>query len=117
MGWISIVSTACAWRPADSPISAPTISTILPPPKPPSPALGRPTGPRGRSDLRGGSNGRPFFADYAQKPEGLPKTLGALGPYAPNRLIVVFGCGGDRDAGKRPMMGAIAAQLADCVIV
>src|SRR5262249_54065627 len=47
----------------------------------------------------------------------LAKALTALRPYAANRLIVVFGCGGDRDAGKRPMMGAIATQLADRVVV
>src|SRR5262249_10859511 len=49
--------------------------------------------------------------------DALAKTLEALRPYATNRLVVVFGCGGDRDPGKRPMMGGIAAQLADRVIV
>ena len=47
----------------------------------------------------------------------LEKALAALRPYAKGRLVVVFGCGGDRDAGKRPLMGAIAAQGADRVIV
>src|SRR5207302_5896481 len=49
--------------------------------------------------------------------DALAKALDALRPYASGRLVVVFGCGGDRDAGKRPMMGAIAARLADRVIV
>ena len=45
------------------------------------------------------------------------KALEALRPYASGQLVVVFGCGGDRDPGKRPMMGAIAARLADRVVV
>jgi UDP-N-acetylmuramoyl-L-alanyl-D-glutamate--2,6-diaminopimelate ligase len=65
----------------------------------------------------GESHGAPIFVDYAHKPDALAKALEALRPYVAGRLVVVFGCGGDRDAGKRPMMGAIAAQLADRVIV
>ncbi len=61
--------------------------------------------------------GAPIFVDYAHKPDALAKALEALRPYASGRLVVVFGCGGDRDAGKRPMMGAIAAKLADRVVV
>jgi UDP-N-acetylmuramoyl-L-alanyl-D-glutamate--2,6-diaminopimelate ligase len=80
-------------------------------------ALAHLKGAKGRLELVGESNGAPIFVDYAHKPDALAKTLEALRPYASNRLVVVFGCGGDRDAGKRPMMGAIAAQLADCVIV
>jgi len=57
------------------------------------------------------------FVDYAHKPDALAKALEALRPYVTSRLIVVFGCGGDRDPGKRPMMGEIAAQLADRVVV
>jgi UDP-N-acetylmuramoyl-L-alanyl-D-glutamate--2,6-diaminopimelate ligase len=74
-------------------------------------------GAKGRLELVGEHNGAPIFIDYAHKPDALAKALEALRPYATNRLVVVFGCGGDRDAGKRPMMGAIAARLADCVIV
>jgi UDP-N-acetylmuramoyl-L-alanyl-D-glutamate--2,6-diaminopimelate ligase len=74
-------------------------------------------GARGRLELVGESNGAPIFVDYAHKPDALAKALEALRPYASNRLVVVFGCGGDRDPGKRPMMGAIAAQLADRVVV
>ena len=62
-------------------------------------------------------NGAPIFIDYAHKPDALKKTLESLRPYARGQLIVVFGAGGDRDAGKRPIMGRIAAEMADRVIV
>jgi UDP-N-acetylmuramoyl-L-alanyl-D-glutamate--2,6-diaminopimelate ligase len=62
-------------------------------------------------------NGAPIFVDYAHKPDALAKALQALRPYAKRKLVVVFGAGGDRDAGKRPIMGAIAAEHADRVIV
>ena len=74
-------------------------------------------GAKGRLELVGAQNGAPVFVDYAHKPDALAKALEALRPYAARRLVVVFGCGGDRDAGKRPMMGAIAAAKADRVIV
>jgi UDP-N-acetylmuramoyl-L-alanyl-D-glutamate--2,6-diaminopimelate ligase len=80
-------------------------------------ALPKLKGAKGRLDLAGEKNGAPIFVDYAHKPDALAKALEALRPYASGRLVVVFGCGGDRDAGKRPMMGAIAAQMADRVIV
>ena len=73
--------------------------------------------PRAGSSSSASSNGAPIFVDYAHKPDALAKALEALRPYATGSLIVVFGCGGDRDHGKRPMMGAIAAELADRVIV
>jgi UDP-N-acetylmuramoyl-L-alanyl-D-glutamate--2,6-diaminopimelate ligase len=57
------------------------------------------------------------FVDYAHKPDALAKALGALRPFVRGRLVVVFGAGGDRDAGKRPLMGEIAARLADDVII
>ena len=80
-------------------------------------ALGNLKGAKGRLELVGQHNGAPIFVDYAHKPDALAKALQALRPYAKRRLVVVFGCGGDRDQGKRPMMGAIAAKLADRVVV
>jgi UDP-N-acetylmuramoyl-L-alanyl-D-glutamate--2,6-diaminopimelate ligase len=80
-------------------------------------ALGDLKGAKGRLELVGEHNGAPIFVDYAHKPDALAKALEALRPYASGRLVVVFGCGGDRDQGKRPMMGAIAAKLADRVVV
>jgi UDP-N-acetylmuramoyl-L-alanyl-D-glutamate--2,6-diaminopimelate ligase len=74
-------------------------------------------GAKGRLDLVGERNGAPIFVDYAHKPDALAKALEALRPYVQRRLVVVFGCGGDRDAGKRPLMGEIAAKAADRVIV
>ena len=62
-------------------------------------------------------NDAPIFVDYAHKPDALDKVLRTLRPLAQRRLIVVFGCGGDRDKGKRPIMGELAARLADDVIV
>ncbi|KQW22059.1 UDP-N-acetylmuramoylalanyl-D-glutamate--2,6-diaminopimelate ligase [Afipia sp. Root123D2] len=74
-------------------------------------------GAKGRLEFVGERNGAPVFVDYAHKPDALAKALEALRPYAKRKLIVVFGAGGDRDAGKRPLMGAIAAQGADKIIV
>jgi UDP-N-acetylmuramoyl-L-alanyl-D-glutamate--2,6-diaminopimelate ligase len=74
-------------------------------------------GAKGRLERVGERNGAPIFVDYAHKPDALAKALQALRPYARRRLVVVFGAGGDRDAGKRPIMGAIAADNADGVIV
>ena len=62
-------------------------------------------------------NGAPIYVDYAHTPDSLQKVLEALRPHTQNRLHVVFGCGGDRDRGKRPLMGAVAVKLADDVIV
>jgi UDP-N-acetylmuramoyl-L-alanyl-D-glutamate--2,6-diaminopimelate ligase len=74
-------------------------------------------GAKGRLERVGEHNGAPIFVDYAHKPDALAKALQALRPYVKRKLIVVFGCGGDRDAGKRPLMGAIASDNADSVIV
>ena len=74
-------------------------------------------GAKGRLELVGERSGAPFFVDYAHKPDALAKALQALRPYAKRKLVVVFGAGGDRDAGKRPLMGEIAAQNADSVII
>ena len=80
-------------------------------------ALAQLRGAPGRLEKIGERDGAPVFVDYAHKPDALEKVLTALRPLASGRLIVVFGCGGDRDAGKRPIMGEIAARLADVVIV
>lgn len=74
-------------------------------------------GARGRLERVGERNGAPVFVDYAHKPDALAKALQALRPYAKRKLVVVFGAGGDRDAGKRPLMGAIAVDNADVVII
>ena len=61
--------------------------------------------------------GAPVYIDYAHTPDALEAAIAALRPHVSNRLITVFGAGGDRDAGKRPEMGAVAAKLSDVVIV
>ncbi len=73
---------------------------------------------KGRMEHVGPSkSGGHVFVDYAHTPDGLDVLLRAARPHAPGRIIVVFGCGGDRDADKRGKMGAIAARHADVVIV
>jgi UDP-N-acetylmuramoyl-L-alanyl-D-glutamate--2,6-diaminopimelate ligase len=80
-------------------------------------ALGELKGAKGRLELVGEKNGASIFVDYAHKPDALAKALDALRPYVTGRLVVVFGAGGDRDPGKRPMMGQIAAAKADRVVI
>ena len=62
-------------------------------------------------------NGAAIYVDYAHTPDGLETMLTAVRPHAQKRLLTVFGCGGDRDRGKRPMMGEIAARLSDHAII
>lgn len=64
-----------------------------------------------------GAKGGEAYVDYAHTPDGLETVLAALRPHTRGKLIVVFGAGGDRDRGKRPLMGEIAARLADVAIV
>jgi UDP-N-acetylmuramoyl-L-alanyl-D-glutamate--2,6-diaminopimelate ligase len=74
----------------------------------------------GRMERVAGPGGRPspsVLVDYAHTPDGLENALAACRPFTRGRLICVFGCGGDRDRSKRPQMGAIAARLADAVVV
>jgi UDP-N-acetylmuramoyl-L-alanyl-D-glutamate--2,6-diaminopimelate ligase len=80
-------------------------------------ALEKLAGAQGRLELAGTRNGAPIFIDYAHKPDALKKALESLRPYARGKLMVVFGAGGDRDTGKRPIMGRIAVENADRVIV
>ncbi len=63
------------------------------------------------------AEGAPVYVDYAHTPDALETVLKALRPHVVGRLQLVFGCGGDRDKGKRPLMGAAAAKLANNVIV
>jgi len=72
----------------------------------------------GRMEMFGGRGVTPLaIVDYAHTPDALAKALRAARLHCRGQLRVVFGCGGDRDAGKRPLMGRIAAELADDVIV
>ncbi len=73
---------------------------------------------KGRMEHVGATkSGAHVFVDYAHTPDGLDVLLRAARPHAPGRIVLVFGCGGDRDKGKRPKMGAIAAKFADVIIV
>jgi UDP-N-acetylmuramoyl-L-alanyl-D-glutamate--2,6-diaminopimelate ligase len=75
-------------------------------------------GARGRLELAGVSKtGASIFVDYAHTPDALETAIEALRPYVSGKLAVVFGCGGDRDKGKRPIMGEIAQRLADRIYV
>lgn len=71
----------------------------------------------GRLDRIPDAEGRRVFVDYAHTPDALKRTLSALRPLTEGRLIVVFGCGGDRDATKRPLMGKVVAENADLAII
>ncbi len=62
-------------------------------------------------------NGATVFIDYAHTPMALTNILRTLRPHTQNKLSVVFGCGGDRDAGKRPLMGKAASELADFAVI
>ncbi|HEY8380709.1 MAG TPA: UDP-N-acetylmuramoyl-L-alanyl-D-glutamate--2,6-diaminopimelate ligase [Microvirga sp.] len=74
-------------------------------------------GVSGRLERIGEVDGALCIVDYAHKPDALAHVLDALRPFATGRLVCVFGCGGDRDRGKRPLMGRIAAEKADIAIV
>jgi UDP-N-acetylmuramoyl-L-alanyl-D-glutamate--2,6-diaminopimelate ligase len=81
------------------------------------PAIAELKGVKGRLEIVGKVRGGLIVVDYAHKPDALEAALRALRAFAPGRLVCVFGCGGDRDKGKRPIMGRIAARFANHVIV
>lgn len=81
-------------------------------------ALGHLYGVAGRMERAGEHpNGAPVFVDFAHTEDGLDKLLRSVRPHTMGKIVIVFGCGGDRDVGKRAKMGRIAAKLADQVIV
>jgi len=81
-------------------------------------ALGRLQPVRGRLERAAlNREGAPVYVDYAHTPDALAAAIAALRPHTKGQLIVVFGAGGDRDQGKRPEMGRVAATMADAVIV
>ncbi len=71
----------------------------------------------GRLERVENSAGRHAFVDYAHSPDALEKAIGTLREVFSSRLVTVFGCGGDRDRGKRPLMGEVAARLSDFCVV
>ncbi len=76
------------------------------------------SGVRGRMQLAGRrGNGASVFVDYAHTPDAIATAVQALRPHVMGRIVIVFGAGGDRDTGKRPLMGAMAARYADVQIV
>ena len=80
-------------------------------------ALEQLRGVKGRLEIVGQARGGLIVIDYAHKPDALAAALRALKPFAAGRIVCVFGCGGDRDKGKRPIMGRIASELAGSVII
>ncbi len=75
------------------------------------------TSVEGRLERVGSHAGGEIFIDFAHTPDGLQKSLGALRPHCGHRLILLFGCGGNRDRKKRAKMGRIAAELADFSVI
>ena len=71
----------------------------------------------GRLERAGNYNGADIFIDFAHTPDGMEKSLQALKKLCRGRLYCLFGCGGNRDRSKRPLMGAVAAKYADFVII
>jgi UDP-N-acetylmuramoyl-L-alanyl-D-glutamate--2,6-diaminopimelate ligase len=80
-------------------------------------ALQRAAAPEGRMEIIDCGQSFHVAVDYAHTPDGLNKVLTTLREFSPQKLITVFGCGGDRDRTKRPQMGAIAASFSDTCIV
>ena len=80
-------------------------------------ALGHLKGVAGRLELAGEKDGAPVYVDFAHTEDGLDKLLRSVRPHTAGEIIIVFGCGGDRDPDKRAKMGRVAEKLADQVIV
>ncbi len=100
---LTVLAVLLAW---DTPLSQATA------------ALASCRAPSGRMELFGGASSRPLaVVDFAHTPDGLQKALRAARAHCRGHLRVVFGCGGDRDVGKRPLMGSLAVELADEVIL
>ena len=74
-------------------------------------------GVAGRLELAGTKSGAPIYVDFAHTEDGLDKLIRSVRPHTMGEIVIVFGCGGDRDPDKRPKMGAVSAKLADQVIV
>ena len=79
--------------------------------------IGRLKAVPGRLEKVPNERGIAILVDYAHSPDALEKVLGAVRPLTQGRVVCVFGCGGDRDRGKRPLMGEIAARLSDLVVL
>ena len=80
-------------------------------------ALSKLKGVAGRLELAGTKSGAPIYVDFAHTEDGLDKLIRSVRPHTMGEIVIVFGCGGDRDPDKRPKMGAVSAKLADQVIV
>ncbi|MBL4613260.1 MAG: UDP-N-acetylmuramoyl-L-alanyl-D-glutamate--2,6-diaminopimelate ligase, partial [Magnetovibrio sp.] len=85
--------------------------------KPAALALEHLEGVPGRLQKVGQVNGAAVYVDYAHTPDALENVLSALRPHTMGKLHVMFGCGGDRDVGKRPLMAGVAGRLADHIII
>jgi len=107
-----------AYQAANALVAAGLVIATGTPVQPVLKALERVQGVRGRLERAVITReGAPVYVDYAHTPDGLRAAIEALRPHTAGRLITVFGAGGDRDAGKRPLMGRVAVELSDVVIV
>jgi UDP-N-acetylmuramoyl-L-alanyl-D-glutamate--2,6-diaminopimelate ligase len=79
--------------------------------------IGRLKSVPGRLEKIANNRGITVLVDYAHSPDALEKVLGAVRPLTRGKLMAVFGCGGDRDRGKRPLMGEIATRMSDVVVL
>ena len=80
-------------------------------------ALKKVKGIPGRFELIKNNRDIIVIVDYAHKPDGLKNVLSTIKEFCTGRIITVFGCGGDRDKGKRPIMGRISSELSDYTII